>query len=68
MARQLLEACSAQQEPGLPQIMNVGPGKPQTLRAFAEFCWEKWNGKAKLLFGVKPYRDGEVMRYVPQLK
>jgi nucleoside-diphosphate-sugar epimerase len=52
---------------GQPRIENLGTGKPQTLRAFAEHWWQTWHATGKLKFGVQPYRPGEVMRYVPQL-
>jgi len=52
---------------GEPGIGNVGTGKPQTLRTFAEFWWKEWNAKGKLKVGVLPYRANEVMRYVPKL-
>jgi nucleoside-diphosphate-sugar epimerase len=67
VARQLLAACSRQLPPGEPLVANLGTGRPQTLRAFAEHWWTKWNAKGRLVFGAKPYRDGEVMRYVPQV-
>ena len=50
---------------GVPLIDNVGTGKPQSLKDFAEYWWEKWNAKGKLKFGEIPYRDNEIMRYVP---
>jgi len=52
---------------GEPKIENVGTGKPQTLRGFAEFWWKQWNAKGKLEIGALPYRANEVMRYVPQM-
>jgi len=52
---------------GEPGIENVGTGKPQTLRAFAEFWWKHWAAKGKLKFGAVPYRPNEVMRYVPEI-
>lgn len=53
---------------GIPFIDNVGTGKPQSLREFAEYWWKKWNAKGKLKFGELPYRENEVMRYVPLIK
>lgn len=53
--------------PGSSEIHNVGSGRPQTLREFAEFWWEKWGATGKLKFGEIPYREGEVMRYVPEI-
>jgi nucleoside-diphosphate-sugar epimerase len=52
---------------GDPKIENVGTGKPQTLRAFAEHWWQQWNAKGQLKIGALPYRDNEVMRYVPKI-
>jgi hypothetical protein len=52
---------------GEPKMENVGTGKPQTLRALAEFWWRQWNAKGKLKIGALPYRANEVMRYVPRV-
>ena len=51
--------------PGEPIIENIGTGNPQTLRAFAEHWWRVWEAKGRLLPGTLPYRENEVMRYVP---
>lgn len=53
--------------PPLIRITNVGTGCPQTVRAFAEHWWDKWEAKGKLLPGALPYRPNEVMRYVPEV-
>lgn len=50
---------------GAPIIKNLGTGKATTIREFSEFWWDKWNANGKLLVGEIPYRNGEVMRYVP---
>jgi len=52
---------------GEPKIENVGSGKPQMLRSFAEHWWKQWGAKGKLRIGDVPYRANEVMRYVPQM-
>jgi len=52
---------------GEPQILNIGSGKPQTVLAFSEYWWKQWNAKGKLQVGAIPYRDNEVMRYVPEI-
>ena len=54
-------------QPGNPRIENIGTGRPQTLRAFAEHWWQIWGATGKLLPGALPYRSNEVMRYVPQV-
>lgn len=50
---------------GQPKFYNVGSGNPQSILEFSEFWWNKWQAKGKLLKGKLPYREGEVMRYVP---
>jgi nucleoside-diphosphate-sugar epimerase len=52
---------------GHPEFYNVGSGKPQSILEFSEYWWEKWQAKGKLLKGILPYREGEVMRYVPKV-
>jgi nucleoside-diphosphate-sugar epimerase len=44
---------------------NIGSGNAQSLLEFSKFWWQEWNAKGNLLIGKIPYRDGEVMRYVP---
>lgn len=51
--------------PGDPFIDNVGTGNPTTLRDFAEKGWKKLHAKGKIKFGEIPYRDNEIMRFVP---
>ena len=53
-------------KPGVPLVRNVGTGRPQTVRQFAEHWWRESRASGKLLFGKLPYRDDEVMRYVPR--
>lgn len=50
-----------------PLVANIGTGRPQTLLAFAELWWAKWGATGKLLPGTIPYRENEVMRYVPSV-
>lgn len=50
------------------QIENLGTGQPIRLRDFAERCWSQWQARGKILYGEIPYRDNEVMRYVPEIK
>ena len=51
---------------GYPKIKNVGTGKPQTVLAFSQYWWQHWAAKGKLLPGALPYRENEVMRFVPE--
>ena len=54
-------------ESGIPLIKHIGTGKPQTVIEFSEYWWRYWGAKGKLLPGAVPYRDNEVMRYVPKI-
>jgi nucleoside-diphosphate-sugar epimerase len=54
-------------KPGIPRVRNVGTGRPQTVRQFAEHWWREFGAQGKLLVGALPYRADEVMRYVPQI-
>jgi hypothetical protein len=53
--------------PGHPSFYNIGTGKPQSLREFAEFWWEYWAANGELKFGEVSHRNNEVMRYVPEI-
>jgi nucleoside-diphosphate-sugar epimerase len=52
---------------GTPKLVNIGTGEPQSLIEFAQFWWKKWQAQGKLLPGEVPYREDEVMRYVPNI-
>jgi nucleoside-diphosphate-sugar epimerase len=52
-------------KPGVPRVANVGSGRPQAVREFAEHWWRQFDARGKLLVGALPYRADEVMRYVP---
>lgn len=68
IARQLLAAAELVDVlPGHPSIRNLGAGRPESLRGFAESWWTRWNASGRLLFGAQDYRPDEVMRYVPKL-
>jgi nucleoside-diphosphate-sugar epimerase len=64
-AELLASACDETVEPGVPQVRNIGTGRPQTVRQFAEHWWREFGARGKLLVGKLPYRNDEVMRYVP---
>ncbi len=69
VAERLLEAATELNlTPGQPLFRNVGTGKPQSLRDFAEFWWKQWNAPGELKFGAIPQRAHEVMRYIPDVK
>ena len=49
-------------------VQNLGSGVPITLKDFAARCWKDWGAKGKILIGKLPYRDNEVMRFVPEIQ
>lgn len=66
IAQVFLAALSSEAlRPGEPLVANVGSGKPHTLREFAKDWWTRLGATGRLLVGALPYREGEVMRYVP---
>lgn len=68
VAEQLLAACDLTGvKDGEPQIRNLGSGRPQSIYEFSTFWWRYWQAEGELRFGAISYRDGEVMRYVPEL-
>jgi nucleoside-diphosphate-sugar epimerase len=67
VADQLLSACHANVVSGEAVVKNLGTGEPRDLRSFANCWWAHWQASGQLLFGAKPYRKAEVMRYVPDL-
>lgn len=50
------------------RLENLASGRPMSLREFAQFWWDKWQAKGNIIFGAIPYRDKEVMRFVPELE
>ena len=52
---------------GKPKVTNVGSGLATTMLDFAKHWWAIWNASGRLLPGALPYREGESMRFVPQL-
>jgi nucleoside-diphosphate-sugar epimerase len=67
VANHFIESLSLEIEKGIPEFMNVGSGKPQSILNFSTYWWNKWGAKGKLLVGYLPYRKGEVMRFVPKV-
>lgn len=50
------------------EIENLASGAPKTLKEFAQYWWNEWSAKGDIKFGAIPYRQNEVMRFVPSLK
>jgi nucleoside-diphosphate-sugar epimerase len=69
VAAELLSAARDETlEAGVPRVCNIGTGRPQTVRQFAEHWWREFGAQGQLLIGKLPYRSDEVMRYVPQVQ
>ena len=48
-------------------IKNIGSGNPKKLKDFVFEAWKKLNAKGKIELGSIPYRDNEIMRFVPNI-
>lgn len=66
-AKAFLEAVDAPSVPGTLMLANIGSGRTQSLREFAEAWWREWKAPGRLLAGALPYRAHEVMRCVPEI-
>ena len=49
------------------RISNIGSGENLSIKDFALHLWSELNANGKLKIGSLPYRDREIMRYVPEL-
>lgn len=47
-------------------VLNLGSNSPMSIEEFARIWWNTWNATGRLLIGHLPYREGEVMRYIPR--
>ena len=70
LAKRLLEEANILNNEKLNtiKIQNIGSDKPTTILSFSKRIWTEFNAKGSLLPGTIPYREGEVMRYIPCLK
>ena len=60
-------ALDQQLREGSPFVANLGSGNPVTVREFAELWWNTFKAKGNLKIGSIPYRENEIMRFVPSL-
>lgn len=67
VASRLLSAAGESVPTGLASVFHMSGGEVMSVREFSVRCWEQFEGKGRLLFGVIPYRKNEVMRFVPEL-
>jgi len=60
--------CLSIDSPNVPFVIkNVGTGKPCSIFQFAQYWWNHWQAKGELKVAAIPYRDREIMRYVPEI-
>lgn len=52
---------------GTSKLMNLGSGFPKTLYAFADSELIKLHARGRLARGEIPFRENEIMRYIPEL-
>lgn len=50
---------------GEPRQYHIASGKAQTLLQFARHWWTTWDARGQLQPGALPYREGELMRLIP---
>ena len=48
-------------------IKNIGTDQNMSLLSFAKSEWDRLGAKGKIINGVIPYRDNEIMSYLPEL-
>lgn len=67
-AKQLLRSIvNPSQKAGIPVLINLGSGLPQTLYSFAESEWRKHQARGQIIRGAILFRENEILRYVPDL-
>lgn len=67
VAKKFVEELQRELQAGVPEIRHIGTGKPTFVRDFAKHWWQLWQAKGELKIGSEPYRQGEVMRFVPKI-
>lgn len=46
---------------------HIASGEPIVLKDFADFWWDHWKAKGKIIYGALPYRSYESMRIVAKI-
>jgi len=54
-------------DPSTPVVLNVGSGNRLSIREFCEIWWRRLQAKGNLRIGALPYRENEVMHFVPEI-
>jgi nucleoside-diphosphate-sugar epimerase len=64
VAQKFIESINHRQETPC-KIFNIGTGKPRSVADFARDIWYQNKATGKLCIGALPYRNNEIMRFVP---
>jgi UDP-glucose 4-epimerase len=68
LCEEIYRSLKREKSGGRTVVRNVGTGKPRTLYEFCQGIWAEEGAAGRLLPGALPYREQEVMRYVPDLR
>lgn len=69
VAKRLIQATvSIMKSENTISVDNIGSGSPQSIAQFAKYWWNYWGATGSLRLGALPYRDNEVMRFVPKVE
>ena len=69
VAKRLIQAAvSIMKSENTISVDNIGSGLPQSIAHFAKYWWNYWGAAGSLRQGAQPYRDNEVMRFVPKVE
>ena len=60
--------CDNSLEIGNPTTTNIGTGEATSVLSFCKKWWGTFKSKSNLKIGAIPYRDNEIMSYVPDIK
>ncbi len=67
VVEQIAREISHEQQLGAIQVTNCGTGQGQSVRAFAEHWWRKWDAAGELRFGGRPARSWDPLHAVAQI-
>lgn len=67
VAVKLLESCVVSMEQKII-FKNLGSGIPKSILEFSREIWTLLGAEGKLMVGALPYRENEVMRFVPLIE
>jgi len=65
VVEQTLDLLRREVSHGRSTIVHLASGHPQSILEFSQKWWSLWEAQGELKIGALPYRDNEVMRFVP---